>query len=148
MKKIYIIIGLVTIISIASSVYAFQPTAIDPRVEVLTPGVTRFYSITQNNSFPQDFNFFLVFLIGYGPAQVTMSSSEDETNEGNLLVLNGWALSSAGAIPIIKFGRSRVVLEVGVEIGNEFYPSGIMWFSSWIAGPVEEAISYDISIAF
>ena len=77
-----------------------------------------------------------------------MSSSEDETNEGNLLVLNGWALSSAGAIPIIKFGRSRVVLEVGVEIGNEFYPSGIMWFSSWIAGPIEEELKYDISIEF
>ena len=148
MKKLFFLTILCTVICSVVPTYAFQPTAIDPHVELLTPGVTRYYTITQFNSYPQDFGFFLVFLIGYGPAQITMSSSEDETNEGNLLVLNGWALSSAGAIPIIKFGRSRVDLEVGVEIGNEFYPSGIMWFSSWIAGTLEEAISYDISIAF
>ena len=52
------------------------------------------------------------------------------------------------ALHFVKFGRSRVSLVVGVEIGSERYPSGIMWFSTWIAGPIEEEIIYDLSIAF
>ncbi len=135
-------------ISIASSVYAFQPTAIAPHIEVLTPGVIREITITQYNNYPQDFSFFLVFLIGYGPAQISMSTLAYEETEGHLQVLNGWALSSAGAVPFVKFGRSRVDLAVGVEIGSERYPTGIMWFSSWIAGPIEEELKYDLSIAF
>jgi len=128
-------------------VYAFQPTAIDPHVEVLFPGVARSFTITQYNSFPQDFNFFLVFFIGYGPAKIFLSSFEDET-AGNILGINGWAISSAGVFPIIKFGRPSVELDVGVEIGSERNPIGIMWFSSWIAGPIEEEVTYYLSIEF
>jgi hypothetical protein len=148
MKKIYITTALLTTICIASSVCAFQPTAIDPHVELITPGVTRSITITQYNTYPQDFSFFLVFLIGYGPARISMSTLTYEATEGHLLVLNGWALSSAGAVPIMKFGRSMVDLVVGVEIGDERYPSGIIWFSSWIAGPIEEELTYDIEIGF
>ena len=77
-----------------------------------------------------------------------MSSSEDETSEGDLLIISGWALSSAGIVPIVKFGRSRVSLVAGAEIGSERYPTGIMWFSSWIAGPIEEETTYELSISF
>ena len=73
MKKIYIMAALCTLVCVVSPTYAFQPTAIDPQVEVLTPGVTRDITITQYNSYPQDFSFFLVFLIGYGPVQISMS---------------------------------------------------------------------------
>ena len=148
MKKVLILTVLCLTIFTLSPTYGFQPTAIDPKVEVLTPGVRRDFTITQYNNFPQDFTFFLVVLIGYGPVQITMSSSEEETTEGALLVINGWAVSSAGTIPIIKFGRSRVSLVVGVEIGSERYPIGIMWFSSRIASPVKEEITYDLSISF
>ena len=148
MKKIYIIGAFLVMISIDSPVYAFQPTAITPRVEFLTPGVIRSITITQYNSFPQDFSFFLVFLIGYGPAKITMSTLLYEETEGHLLVLNGWALSSAGAVPIFKTGRSIADLIVGVEIGDERYPTGIIWFSSWLAGPIEEELKYDIEIEF
>jgi len=148
MKQFYFIAILCTISSVVSPTYAFQPTAIDPKIEVLTPGVTRYYTITQTNSFPQDFSFFLVFLIGYGPVQISMSSSENETSEGDLLVISGWALSSAGIAPIIKFGRSKVSLVAGAEIGSERYPTGIMWFSTWIASPIEEEVKYYIEITF
>ena len=148
MKKVLIVTVLSMLIFTLSPAYGFQPTAIDPRVEVLTPGVTRDFTITQYNNFPQDFSFFLVFLIGYGPVQISMSSSEDETSEGDLLVLSGWALSSAGIAPIIKFGRSRVTLVAGAEIGSERYPTGIKWFSSWIASPIEEEVKYYIEITF
>ena len=148
MKKVLIVTVLSMLIFTLSPAYAFQPMAISPHVEVLTPGVTRNFTITQYNNFPQDFSFFLVFLIGYGPVQISMSSSEDETSEGDLLVISGWALSSAGIAPIIKFGRSRVSLVAGAEIGSERYPTGIMWFSSWIASPIEEEVKYYIEITF
>ena len=147
MKKVFFIVILFTIISAAVPTYAFQPTAVDPHVEVLFPGVTRSFTITQYNRVPQDFSFFLVFLIGYGPAQISLALFEDET-EGNILGINGWAISSAGVVPIIKFGRSNVILEVGVEIGSERNPMGIMWFSTWIAGPIEQEVSYSLSIEF
>jgi hypothetical protein len=147
MRKVLFAAILVTIISAPVPTYAFQPTAIDPHAEVLTPGVTRYFTITQYNSYPQDFAFFLVLLIGYGPAQISLSSFEDET-EGNILGINGWAISSAGVVPIIKFGRPTVDLDVGVEIGSERNPIGIMWFSTWIAGPLEEELTYYIEIGF
>ena len=145
MKRIYIIVTLFIMINVVSPSHAFQPTAINPYVEVLTPGVIRNFTITQYNDFPQDFSFFLVFLIGYGPAQITLSKND---TEDDLLVINGWGLSSAGIVPIIKFGRSRVNLTVSVEIGSDRNPTGIMWFSSWIASPIEEETTYQLSISF
>ena len=149
MKKLFFITIFCTIMSFVTPTYGFQPTAIDPHVEVLTPGVTRYYTITQVNSYPQDFSFFLVFFIGYGVADISMSTFFHQEKEGNLLFINGWALSSAGTVPIIKFGRLRADLSVGVEVGSERSPFGIMWFSSWIAGPIEEGgVTYDLSIGF
>ena len=145
MRKVFYIAVLCTIFCVVSPVSAFQTTALKPYVEVLTPGVTRAFTITQYHSFPQDFSFFLVFLIGYGPAKITLS--KDDT-EDDLLVIKGWGISSAGVVPIIKFGRSRVSLEASVNIGNERYPSGIIWFSSWIASPIEEETTYELSIVF
>ena len=124
MKKIYITTALLITICIASSVCAFQPTAIDPHVEFLTPGVTRSFTITQYNNFPQGLSSFLVFLLGYGPVRITISS----LNDGDLLVILGWAVSSAGIEPIFKVGKSNVILVESVEIGSERYPTGIIWF--------------------
>ena len=53
-----------------------------------------------------------------------------------LLVISGWALSSASIVPLMKFGKSRVSLVAGIEIGSKRYSTGIMWFSSWIANPI------------
>ena len=145
MKKLFFLAALCITIFTSNPAYAFRTTAINPNVEVLTPGVIRNFTITQYNNFPQDFSFFLVFLIGYGPAQITLSKND---TEDDLLVINGWGISSAGIVPIIKFGRSRVNLAVSVEIGSERYPTGIMWFSSWIASPIEEETTYQLSISF
>lgn len=145
MKKVYSIALLCTLVCIATPTHAFQTTALKPYVEVLTPGVIRDFTITQYHNFPQDFSFFLVFLVGYGPVKITLSK---DNSEDDLLVINGWGISSAGVVPIIKFGRSRVSLAVSVNIGSERYPTGIVWFSSWIAGPIEEETTYELKIAF
>ena len=147
MKKVYIIAILCTLVCIVSPTFAFQPTAIDPHVEFLTPGVTRHITITQYNNFPQDFSSFLIVLIGYGPISINLSSPE-EGAEGNLFVISGLGISAAGIRPFLKFGRADVDLAVGIEIGTERNPFGLLWFSSWIASPIEEEIQYELSISF
>ena len=147
MKKVLLTATVCTLVCIVSPTYAFQPTAIDPHVEVLTPGVTRNFSITQFNNFPQDFSFFLVVLIGYGPVSINLSSSTAST-AGDLFVISGMGISPAGIIPFLKFGRADVALAVGIEIGNEWSPYGLLWFSSWIATPIEGESTYDLSIRF
>ena len=147
MKKVFLTATLCTLVCIVSPTFAFQPTAIDPHVELLTPGVTRHFTITQYNSFPQDFSFFLVVLIGYGPFSINLSSPE-EGAEGNLFVISGLGISAAGIRPFLKFGRADVDLAVGIEIGTERNPFGLLWFSSWIASPIEEEIQYELSILF
>ena len=147
MKKVLLTATVCILVCIVSPTYAFQPTAIDPHVEVLTPGVTRNFSITQFNNFPQDFSFFLVVLIGYGPVSINLSSSTAST-DGDLFVISGMGISPAGIIPFLKFGRADVALAVGIEIGNEWSPYGLLWFSSWIATPIEGESTYDLSIRF
>jgi hypothetical protein len=147
MRKVFLTATLCTLVCIVSPTLAFQPTAIDPHVELLTPGVTRNFTITQFNNFPQDFSFFLVVLIGYGPVSINLSSSAAST-EGDLFVISGLGMSAAGIIPFLKFGRADVNLAVGIEIGNERSPYGLLWFSSWIASPIEEETTYDLSIRF
>jgi len=56
-----------------------------------------------------------------------------------LLVLSGVAISSAGVIPFVRFGRTRVNLNAAIEIGSEAFPYGIIWLSSWISPPVPVA---------
>jgi hypothetical protein len=126
---------------------AYETTAVTPRFELLTPGVARSFTITQFNNFPQDFSFFLVLLIGYGPFSIELSSLED-SSEGDLFVISGVGISPAGIRPFLKFGRANVDLSVGIEIGNERNPYGIVWFSSWIASPLEEETSYALDIIF
>jgi hypothetical protein len=126
---------------------AIETTAVTPRFELITPGVTRSFTITQYNDFPQDFSFFLVMVIGYGPFSISLSSGEDAT-EGDLFVISGVGISPAGVRPFWKFGRAEVELDVGVEVGTERNPYGIVWFTTRIASPIEEETSYSLDIAF
>jgi len=152
MKKVLLTVTLCIVIICAptfttTTASAFEPSALTPHFELLTPGVTRHFTITQYNNFPQDFSFFLVVLVGYGPVSINLLSPE-EVAEGDLFVISGLGISPAGIRPFLKFGRADVVLEVGVEIGNERNPFGLLWFSSWIASPLEEETEYDLSISF
>ena len=152
MKKVFLTATLCTVIICApvlttTTASAFEPSALTPHFELLTPGVTRHFTITQYNNFPQDFSFFLVVLIGYGPFSINLSSPE-EGAEGNLFVISGLGISAAGIRPFLKFGRADVDLAVGIEIGTERNPFGLLWFSSWIASPIEEEIQYELSIIF
>ena len=147
MKKVLFTAILGFIITPASAASAFQPNAVIPHFELLTPGVTRSFNITHFNNFPQDFSFFLVVVIGYGPFTIELTTPADGS-EGDLFVISGVANSPAGTKPFLRFGRSIVNLSVGIEIGNERNPHGIVWFSSWIASPLEAETTYSLDIAF
>jgi hypothetical protein len=135
MKKILFIICFILpfTLTFPSTATAFEVNALTPHVEVLTPGVTRNLTITQYADFPQDFSPFIVFLIGYGPFKISLSKA---AAVGDRLVINGLGISPAGVIPFYKSGKADVVLVVSVEIGNERYPYGMVFFSSWISGNV------------
>ena len=110
-------------------VFAFETAAFIPRIEVLTPGMTRTIEITQNYSFPQDFSHFLILVAGYGGVSITLRKID---TEGDLLVLAGTGVSSRGIAPVFKFGITEVTLTEAVEIGDERSPYGLLWILSWV----------------
>jgi len=105
------------------------------RVELLMPGVTRTIEIIQDANFPQGLSQILVVVVGYGGVSITLRKND---TEGDLLVLTGAGISPAGIVPILKFGRTSLTLFEAVEIGDERFPFGIIWISSWINPPVPE----------
>ena len=133
-----------------SPTYAYEINALTPRFEVLIPGVSLNFEITQQYNFPQDFSIFTVALIGYGPVSISLSKelSVEET-PGNLLVITGVGISSAGIIPFFKFGRGDVDVDVTVEIGSERSPFGLLLFSSWMTQPADAPDNtYTITLSF
>ena len=151
MKKSFITLTLGCMITFVvffswCSTYAYEINAVTPRSAVLIPGVTQAIEITQHNDFPQDFSMFTVVLIGYGPVRIILSKEE---TAGDLLVITGVGISSAGIRPFVKFGRINVNLEVTVEIGSERSPFGVLLFSSWMTQPTDEPDNtYTITLSF
>ena len=151
MKKAFITLTLGCMItfvffSIWCPTYAYEINALTPRSAVLISGVTQEIDITQHNDFPQDFSMFTVVLIGYGPVRISVSKEE---TAGDLLVITGVGISSAGIRPFFKFGRTNVNLEVTVEIGSELSPFGLLLFSSWMTQPADEPDNtYTITLSF
>lgn len=143
MKKFFLIKTLcivATTLFILTSypLYAFEvkPLAL-PRFEILMPGKTRTITIEQQLNYPQDFSQILIMALGYGGVSISIAKDEGDTGD-NMLVLTGLGISSAGIIPFYKFGRTGVILEASIEIGNEGFPFGMIWFSSWINPPLPE----------
>ena len=50
---------------------------------------------------------------------------------GDVLMLTGMGVSPAGILPFFRFGITQVTLDESVEIGNESFPFGVVWFSVW-----------------
>jgi len=118
-----------------------------PRVEILVPGVIRTIEITQDNKPPQDFSQFLIVVLGYGPLTITINSIIPA--EGGFLVLTGMAISSAGVIPVFKFGTAQVMLSASVEIGDERSPYGLLWIASWANSSLEDPpYTYTLQLLF
>ena len=67
---------------------------------ILMPGITRNINITQDSDTPQASSNILILVLGYGG--VTINWNQLNNNDGDLLVLSGIGLSSAGPIPILK----------------------------------------------
>lgn len=137
MKKLFSLftcIGLLVALVVAPG---YQATAFEtqalvlPRVELLTPGMTRTINITQESRFPQGSNQLVIIALGYGGIAITMQQVSDTPQEGNLLMMTGMGISSAGIVPILKFGIVNVTLTANIEIGNAQSPFGIIWLSSW-----------------
>ncbi len=138
MKKVlYLKIACLMILSILVfgnyPVFAFEEEALMPRVEIITPGMTRTIEISQNYSPPQDFGHFLILVLGYGGLSITLRKID---TEGDILFLTGAGISPAGIAPVFKFGITEVTLREAVEIGNERFPYGLLWILSWVDSPV------------
>ena len=151
MKKAFITLtigGLITVGFFFSrcTIHAYEINALTPHTEVLIPGVTMSIEVTQHHDYPQDFSMFTALLIGYGPVKISLSKEE---TAGDLLVITGLGISSAGIRPFLKFGRTNVNLDVTVEIGSEQFPNGLLLFSSWMTQPADEPDNtYTITLAF
>ena len=150
MKKVlsHLVSGFVILsvfIFISWPAFAFETEALMPRIEILTPGMTRTIKITQNYNFPQDFSQILIVAVGYGPLWITLSGN----TEGDLLILTGVGISSAGIVPIFKFGITRVTLTESVEIGDERSPYGLLWISSWVYSFINDPpYDYTLTLSF
>ena len=114
---------------------AFETGEIIPSIEIIIPGISRTIEINQNYTYPQDFNQLLVFCIGYGPFNITLTKNDVV---GDRIFLTGIGLSSAGIVPIFKFGETKITLTEGIEIGSQSSPYGIVWITSWVDSTVHE----------
>ena len=134
------------LVFISCPAFAFEAEALIPRIEILTPGITRTIEITQNYTFPQDFSQFLILVVGYGGVSMTLRKVD---TEGDLLILTGVGVSSAGIVPVFNFGITEVTLKEAVEIGNEQSPYGLVWISSWVDSSVNDPpYIYPLSLSF
>lgn len=151
MKKVlsYLINGwvILSIIVFSSSLsFAFETEALIPSIEIFTPGMTRTMEITQNYKFPQDSSQFLILAIGYGGLSITLRKVD---TVGDLLVLTGLGISSAGIVPIFRFGITEVTLTEAVEIGSEGSPFGLLWITSWVDSPTNDPpYNYTLILSF
>ena len=81
-----------------------------------------------------------------GGVSITVSKGDPV---GDLLVLTGIGISSAGIIPFLKFGRTSVSLSEAIEIGDERATYGLLWFSSWLDSSIDDPpYSYSLSLSF
>ena len=78
--------------------------------------------------------------------RLTLESPEGSV--GDLLVLSGIGISRAGLIPFLKWGYTAVSFDVGVQIGNDRFPYGMLLFSCWLAEPEAPYNTYDLTISF
>ena len=146
-------IALLLTLTLFSSARAQEPLAATLQFEILTPGTTKTMVMSQDNNFPQDFSQFIVFVIGTGPVSLTLSKHKPV---GDLVRLTGVGISSEGIIPFIKFGSASITFNVGIQIGNERSPYGLLLFSSWIDEPSggidevtgENSNTYTITLSF
>lgn len=129
-----------------STTFALETEELIPRIEILTPGMTRTVEITQNYDFPQDFANFLILVVGYGGVSITLRKVD---TEGDLLVLAGLGISSVGIVPVFKFGITEVILTEAVEIGDQRSPYGLLWVVSWVDSQMNNTPShYTLVLSF
>jgi len=109
---------------------ASEPEGLIPSIEIITHGMKRSIDISQTQNFPLDFNQHLILALGYGYMSILLSNIDQK--DSNFIVLTGVSISSAGIIPFFTSGVTNVVLRTFVDIGEENFPYGLVWFSSWI----------------
>jgi len=126
--------------------YAFETETLIPQIEILTPGMTRKVEITQNYSFPLDFGHFLIVVMGYGGVSMTLRKTD---TTGDFIIFTGAGISSVGIAPFLKFGTTDVTLREAVEIGDQWFPYGLLWIVSWVDPPAQDLPSqYTLEFSF
>jgi len=133
------------VVMISGQALGQEPLALIPRLEILTPGMTRNIPITQETPFPQGVSQFAILLIGSGPLSITLSKVDID---GDLLVLSGVGISSAGLFPFFKWGYTAVTFNVGINIGDDRFPYGMLLLSCWVDEPEEPNNTYYLTIRF
>ena len=114
--------------------FAFEPQAVVlPRVEVIIPGVTRTITVEQNDVCPEGIDKMVIVAIGYGGVEIQMTQPPETAQENNFLRLNAVGISSAGIVPVRKFGKTVGTLTASIATGDERLPFGIVWVSSWVS---------------
>lgn len=127
------------LVSSHAPILAAEQQARTPRVEMITPGMTRTIEISQNDGPLEDMGHFLIGVVGYGALSITLRKID---TEGDLLFLAGAGMSAQGITPIFKFGITEVTLKEAVEIGNESSPFGLLWILSWVDSTVHHPPYY------
>ena len=105
-------------------------------VVLLMPGISRNVNITQESETPQGTGNTLILVLGYGGVEITWS--EINNDDGDLLFLSGLGFSSAGIIPVMKFGRTPISIKASVEIGTAGFPFGLIWISSSVSSTAND----------
>ncbi len=128
LKQFFVILSILLFSSYPA--LAFETEGFIPQIEIITKGMTRTIEISQSNVFPQNFSQFLLVAVGYGPLKISLAKTDPE---GDFVFLTGVGISSAGIVPVFRFGVTKVTLTESVEIGNERSPYGLLWILSWVS---------------
>jgi len=108
-----------------------------PRIEVLTPGVYRTFDIALRPDSPFEFNQFLILTLGYGTLSITLTKTD---TVGDFIMLTGLGISSAGILPVFKFGITKVQLQESIDLGTEAFPYGVLWMAIWVNSTETEEV--------
>jgi hypothetical protein len=144
LKQSLMILAFLVVSSYPAS--AVETKGLIPQIEILTTGMRRTVQFSQEQRFPQDFGHFLILLVGYGGLSISMSKA---TPEGDFIIMSGLGISPAGITPILKFGRTGLMLSENIEIGTEHSPYGLLWLMCWAdSSTLDPPYGYTLALGF
>jgi hypothetical protein len=118
----------------------------DPHIEILTPGMIRTLTIEGDGS-AEDIRNFLVMVVGWGGVEINLWMPPDQ--QGIFVGFAGVGISTAGIVPLLRFGESDVILRDVVEIGTPQAPFGLLWITAWVVSSENNPFfAYYLTLSF